>query len=341
MYANSTWPKAWALSALTASLLLANPAWADALITSGVVKLGVRDDGALNTSDPANTKYGATGLTYTVTGEDALTPGCWCEAWGVADSTSGRYGQTGASTGTENIVVESFASTATTATSVTRMEDATGPLFRVTHAFAPSASPNLYQATVTIQNIGSASTNVRYRRAMDWDVHPPTFNELTTIDKGSSSKIIFTSDDGFATGNPLAANSGILFTGNATDSGPADHGALFDFDFGAVAPGASVTFTILYGAAANQTEAMAALGAVAAEAYSLGKPDPAAAGANDGSPNTYIFGFAGVGGAPIFSGANAPAAVPVDAPAALAGTAALMGALGALALRGRRRRPRG
>jgi hypothetical protein len=99
-----------------------------------------------------------------------------------------------------------------------------------------------------------------------------------------------------------------------------------------------VTFTIFYGAAANQTEAMAALGAVSAEAYSLGKPDPVSAGANDGSPNTYIFGFAGVGGTPIAPGASGPAAVPMDAPLALGGTAALMGALGALALRRRRRR---
>lgn len=333
MTANSTWRKALTLGTLATSLMVASNAWSSALITSGVVKLGVRDDGALNIPDPASTTNGGTGLTYTVTGKDSLTPGCWCEAWGVADSLSGRWGQTGAETGTDNLVIESFNSTATTATSVTRLQDASGSLFRVTHAFAPSSSPNLYRVDVTIQNIGGASANVRYRRAMDWDVFPSEFNELTTVQKGTSSKIIFTSDDGFATGNPLAPNSGILFTGNATDSGPDDHGALFDFDFGLVAPGDSVTFTIFYGAAANQTEAMAALGSVSAEAYSLGKPDPAVAGANDGSPNTFIFGFAGVGGTPIFP-SNA---VPVDAPAALGSAAALLGALGALAL-GRRRR---
>lgn len=319
---------------LSASLTLGTSVWADALITSGVVKLGVRDDGALNVPDSSNTEWGGTGLTYTVTGKDALTPGCWCEAWGAADSLTGRWGQTGAANGTNNIVIESFASTTTTATSVTRIEDGTGALFRVTHAFAPSSSPNLYSVNVTIKNISGASTNVRYRRAMDWDVYPPTFYELTTIDKGTASKIIFTSDDGFATGNPLAPNSGILFTGNATDSGPADHGALFDFDFGTVPDGGSVSFNIFYGAAGNQSEAIAALAAVNAEAYSLGKPDPVTAGTNDGSPNTYIFGFAGVGGTPIF---GPPAAVPVDSPAALTGTAALMSMLGALALRRRRK----
>ena len=74
----------------------------------------------------------------------------------------------------------------------------------------------------------------------------------------------------------MSGSSSILFTGNAVDSGPADHGALFDFNFGSVAPGAQVKFTIFYGAAANQQAAMTALGAVGAEAYSLGKPNPAA-----------------------------------------------------------------
>ena len=321
-------------SVLVTSIFLAPPVWADALITSGVVKLGVRSDGALNISDPTSTTNRGTGLTYTVTGKDVLTPGCWCEAWGVADSLSGRWGSTGSETGTSSISLESFASTATTAKSVTLMQDGSGALFRVTHDFAPSASPNLYRVDVTIQNISGAATNVRYRRAMDWDVYPTAFQELTTIDKGSSSKIIFTSDDGFANGNPLQPNGGRLFTGNATDSGPYDHGALFDFDFGAVAPGASVTFTIYYGAAANQAEAIAALGSVRAEAYSLGKPDPAVVGTSDGSPNTFIFGFAGVGGTPIFPD---PTAVPVNQPAALAITALLLAAMGGLGL-GRRRK---
>ena len=95
-----------------------------------------------------------------------------------------------------------------------------------------------------------------------------------------------------------------------------------------------MTFTIYYGAAANQAEAIAALGSVRAEAYSLGKPDPAVVGTSDGSPNTFIFGFAGVGGTPIFPD---PTAVPVNQPAALAITALLLAAMGGLGL-GRRRK---
>lgn len=314
---------------------------AQAVIQNGNVRLGVRADGALNVNDPAalDPEWGATGITFVPSGRDALVPGCWCEAWGVADAESGRYGATGADTGTDFIQVDSFTSTATTATSVTRVVDATGALFRVTHAFTP-ASASLYKVSVTIENISAAATTVLYRRAMDWDVYPERFSELTTINAGTSSKVVFTSDDGFANGNPLSGQSSLLFTGNATDSGPADHGALFDFNFGTVAPGGKVTFTIYYGATANQAEALAALSAVNAEAYSLGKPNPNAPGASaDGSPNTYIFAFAGIGGTPVVppAGSGAVAAVPTMGSLGLILLSLVLGSAGFLPVRRQRR----
>ena len=166
-------------SCMLGGALMSPLAWGQAVIQSGDVKLGVRTDGALNVPDPGALEYDATGLTYVLNGRDALTPGCWCEAWGVADAVSSRFGSTGAETGTQNIVVDSFTSTASTATSVVRVADATGDLFRVTHAFAPSASGSLYRVDVTIENISGAATTVLYRRAMDWDVYPERFNELT------------------------------------------------------------------------------------------------------------------------------------------------------------------
>ncbi|QTD45627.1 hypothetical protein [Ottowia testudinis] len=329
------------MAALIAGTTLVSPVvLAQAVLQSGDVRLGVRADGALNVADPAalDPGYGATGITFVPSGRDALTPGCWCEAWGVADQVSSRFGSAGAETGTQNIVVESFTSTATTATSVTRVVDGTGALFRVTHAFAP-ASAALYRVNVTIENISGAPATVLYRRAMDWDVYPQRFSEMSTINMGSSPKIVFASDDGFANGNPLSGPSSLSFTGNATDNGPADHGALFDFNFGSVAPGAKVTFSIFYGAAANELAAMAALSAIGAEAYSLGKPNPDAPGAAaDGSPNTYIFAFAGIGGAPI-AGGNVEA-VPVNAPIALGLLSAAISMAGLLGTR-RKRRPGG
>jgi hypothetical protein len=82
------------------------------------------------------------------------------------------------------------------------------------------------------------------------------------------------------------------------DSGPTDHGAHFRFNFGTIAPGAKVEFTIGYGVAGNQVDALAALGSFGAEAYSLGKPseNPPGTPNTDGTPNTFIFAFKGIGG---------------------------------------------
>lgn len=305
--------------------LVAPSAFSGGLISNGTVRIGVTDYGSLVETDPGAT-HEATGIRYIPTDGEALAPGCFCEAWGVGDAVTSRQGNAGQSTGNQNIVSESFTSTATTATSVTRITDAGVDMFRVTHAFSPSAVPELFRVKVTVQNISTAAVQLRYRRAMDWDVPPTEFNELVTLYTGGSSNVVFSSDDGFASGNPFAGPSSILFTGQAVDSGPTDHGALFDFDFGTLAAGASKEFTIFYGAAATQTAAFAALSAVGAEAYSLGKPDPALTGLADGGPNTFIFGFEGVGGNPIDPSGRVNLSVPVGGPAGYA----LMGVLLAL-----------
>lgn len=140
------------------------------------------------------------------------------------------------------------------------------------------------------------------RRAMDWDVPPTEFSEYVTIQGWPADKLISSSDDGFATGNPnvplttLAGDA--VLDGNFTDSGPADHGAAFDFSFGTVASGDAEDFTIFYGAAASEADAILALSDVGAEIYSLGQPS-SVDGETLGVPNTFIFGFAGVGGTPI------------------------------------------
>ncbi len=270
--------------------LLCSPilAAAQANISNGTVRIGVRADGALMPRSVAP----ITGITYLPTGADGLTPGCLCEAWGIADATSSQSGHTGTEVGTSNITTESFASNATSATSVT---NAFGT-FRVTHSFNPSSgTANLFEVKVTIQNISAASTRVLYGRAMDFDVFPTEFDELVTLQRGTSA-VVYSSDDGFYNANPLGTDNPILFSNqDVVDSGPTDHGAHFRFDLGTLAPGASLEFTIGYGAAGSTAEATAALSAFRAEAYSLGKPSSS----NDGTPNTFIFAFRGVGGTQI------------------------------------------
>ena len=176
-----------------------------------------------------------------------------------------------------------------------------GGTFRVTHDYHPSASPNLFEAAVTIENISGSPVDARYRRVMDWDVEPTPFSEFVTVVtiEGSerAANVLFSSDDGFASANPLAGESSIRFTGDAVDSGPDDHGALFDFGFGELAPGEQVTFNIYYGAAGSEDDADAALQAVRAEVYSYGQPSTPD-GPTLGTPNTFVFAFNKVGGAP-------------------------------------------
>jgi hypothetical protein len=98
------------------------------------------------------------------------------------------------------------------------------------------------------------------------------------------------------TADPLTTPS-IEFSGDVVDHGPGDLAAAFTFDFGDLAAGATKTFTTFYGAAATETAANNALSAVGAEVYSYGQTadDP-----TTGTPNTFIFAFEGVGGAPVF-----------------------------------------
>jgi hypothetical protein len=62
--------------------------------------------------------------------------------------------------------------------------------------------------TVSIKNVsGGPVGDLRYRRVMDWDVEPTPFDEFVTIDKVTSTAVRFTSDEGFATADPLTGDS--------------------------------------------------------------------------------------------------------------------------------------
>lgn len=81
-----------------------------------------------------------------------------------------------------------------------------------------------------------------------------------------------------------------------TDVGPLDHGALFDLTFPSLAPedplfpAEQVTFTMYYGAAASETDALAAVSAVGADLYTFAQPD-VTGGAETGEPNTFIWAY--------------------------------------------------
>jgi WD40 repeat protein len=290
----------------------------DAIIGNGTVQLGLHPFGHLNvpggspslgTGSPSGPGETTVGLRFVPTNADTISPACDCEGWGVADAETGRtaYANQNELPNVNNLVVESFASSATTATSVVRDVPIEGdPSFRVTHAFAPSPeTPNLYEVTVSIENTSeSAITDLRYRRVMDWDVEPTAFNEFVTIDGTAPPELLYSSNNGFATANPLGSRTaGIPGTDlevskpedgpfePLNDAGPKDHGALFDFGFGSLPAGETKTFTFYYGGAATETAALAAIDAVGAELYSLGQPNPDLTE----ETNTFIFAYASPG----------------------------------------------
>ncbi|NNF15569.1 MAG: PEP-CTERM sorting domain-containing protein [Gammaproteobacteria bacterium] len=274
-------------------------AFGDAQINFGDTWLGVNDEGHLNVADALGVTINTsnTGLTYAPVG-DATSPGCLCEGWGVAINGTTAMHANQVAGGITNITVDSFASTASTATSVVSMTSTPG--LTITHAYQPSAAADVFEAVVTISNsTGAGVTDVRYSRAMDWDVPPTEFSEFVTIGgTATTADLLYSSDNGFANPNPLAAGdrfdrAGCGETVDFTDCGAADHGALFDFGFGDLADGEEITFSIFYGAAADEAGALAALGTIGAELFSFGQQNGDPGG---GTPATFIFAFSGVGG---------------------------------------------
>ena len=274
------------------------------IITNGTIGLGVNPEGHLNFySSVLSLGYGggsggtyAYGLRFLPTGAEATAPGCLCEGWGIGDMSTGLQGSANRdsqSPSVQNLVVESFTVTPSTAVSVVR---AAG-IYRVTHNYHPTTlTTYLYEVEVTIENISSAPRDVIYRRVMDWDVEPTPFNEYVTIQRGTATAIYRTDNNGFNAGNPFSFSSYGALNVNVVDNGPRDHGALFDFRFGILNPGQKVHFRTFYGAANNEANALLAIGAAQIEAYSLGQTSTDKIG---GTPNTFIFGFGGIGGAPV------------------------------------------
>ena len=270
-----------------------------AVIETSVVRLGVDCLAQLNTDFPGDPiGIGFMGLRFKPTGNPSTEPGCLCEGWGAADAGSGISGYANNDNDNAGLVQTGFASTPTTAVVDTDIIGPSGPAMSVRHDYHPSAVPNLFEATVTITNLTTGPLgDIRYRRVMDWDIGPTEFNEFVTLFHGTAAALIGTDTNGFDTADPLSTDGSFL-PGPVTDSGPDDHGARFDFALGPLDPGQSHVFNIYYGAAATESEALSAISIVGAETYSLGQPSTPN-GPSEGTPNTFIFAFSGVGGDPV------------------------------------------
>jgi len=296
-----------------------------AVIDNGLIMLGIHNEGHLNVPGPPDAHNGISlvGLRYFRDGGwyESTSFGSPAEGFGVSakrvsDGTE-LWGGANQDLGIENMIadpidVDTFSSSAVATAIVGKNE------MRITHEFKPSEdTKNLYQVTVTYENLLDTETltDLRYRRAMDWDIPPSPYSECVSIFFNSPpSALEYATDDGFESMNPLldVSTSGISFScpdGGVGcpvyDSGPEDHGALFQFLFKdddgnplELGPGEKLSFNIFYGAADTKKDADDALSAVGAEIATFGYP-PTEYGcdaSNPGLPNVFMFGFKGVGG---------------------------------------------
>jgi hypothetical protein len=297
-----------------AVLTMALAASGQAIISNGVIKLGINAEGHLNLDGgipSAGTGTSTVGLRFIRPfGELEYTaPGCFCEGFGVADGDGSLTGY--ANRATDGVVNLAAGATVTDGVmAVTTATATTGTKsLMVEHDYHPSAHPNLYEALVTITNVGTDPiTDLLYVRVMDWDVEPTAFSEFVSIGGLPASAVRRSHDNGFNTANPIGGDASIdpaTEDVNFSDNGPADHGAYFRFGFGALGVGEEKTFSIFYGATESEAAALAALAAVGAEVFSFGKPN---IGGDGGDPDldtgdpgysVAIFAFKGVGGTPV------------------------------------------
>jgi hypothetical protein len=296
-----------------ALILTAGTGVAQAVINNGTIRMGIRQFGDLNTgSAPQVTGTGTVGLRLiTAAGDyESTADGCTCEGWGVGIRSGGTVttwgGANSAVGGNTNLTAISFTSTASTATSTVRL---TAGGLTISHAYAPSSVPNLYQVTVTITNTsGAVIPDVVYRRVMDWDISPTQFNENVRISGWGATNLIGSGSNGFLSAKPLDLTGSVngctiggACNANFETTTGDDRGSFFDFSFGALAAGESKTFETFYGASTSLTGILTALGTVGAEVYTAawcagtGGTGPTACAGKNG-PAVFAYGFKGVGG---------------------------------------------
>jgi YVTN family beta-propeller protein len=299
------------------------------VLKSATVGIGINQLGNLNVLNQSPSSGGTTtyGLRRLITNNEFTGSGCPCEGWGVVgflNTTTSWRAWADQGTGSSNALMQllHFVTTSNTATSTILIGPAVSPTLELINTYSQVPGvPDLWQDRVTIRNLNtSPMADIGYRRLVDWDIEPTAQRELVTIQGSGSPSLTGASFDGFTSGvsndgddsaDPLSSFDGIIppcsapslcaplpKNTNLNRFGPFDQGAQFNLDLhsilpgGSLAPGTAISFNVYLGAAANQALAFTDLGHVGVQAYSLGEPSST----GDGSPNTAILGFSGIGG---------------------------------------------
>src|SRR5215471_308156 len=140
-----------AVGTLAPGTVLAQIAPSSAVISNGTVTLGVGSDAGVAQSRP--------GFQFTATSAEGFAALCACAGWSMSVDGSPLAAS-----------IESFTFTALGAISTMRLTDpARGIDLRVIHDFHPvDGSPNLYELTVTVINLGTAPVQPLYARQFSW-----------------------------------------------------------------------------------------------------------------------------------------------------------------------------
>lgn len=130
-----------------------------AIITNGIIKLGVRNSGNLNVPGGVQSVQGSTlvGLRFLTGGLefDSTVAVCPCEGWGASavridNSVISGFASTSEQFPGKGLTVQSFTFDGTSATSIVT---AGGGNLQITHSYSPATeSPNLYKGVVTYKN---------------------------------------------------------------------------------------------------------------------------------------------------------------------------------------------
>ena len=237
-------------------------------------------------------------------GNDATSPGCLCEGWGApTPARRHRLRERLERRRRQRMTVESF-----TLHGVHRR------LGREHPEHVPAGDAELPPVAADAEPLRGHGhdrehqrrtplADIRYRRVMDWDIEPTAFSEYVTIERrqrvASSSSTATTASQ---TANPLGPRtrpSGAHRRLHGRTARPTT--ARSSTSASALSrPARARRSTSTTAPPATETDALTAVNAVGAEVYSLGQPSTPD-GPTLGTPNTFIFAFAGVGGAAIFS----------------------------------------
>ncbi|HXN49019.1 MAG TPA: hypothetical protein VN893_20370, partial [Bryobacteraceae bacterium] len=171
-------------------------------------------------------------------GFDPLAPGTPRDSWGVTANGSSNYAdQTYYGTGGVSSTVTLGANSATVTTTTT-----IGLQVKQVYQFA--ASGNILEIKTTLTNVGDLlATGVGFQRDVDWDVTPTEFGE-NSFGHAVTGNVVDSSYYGFESPDPLDAYGASCAAGcNQTG----DLGGGIKLGLANLAPGASESFTYLYG----------------------------------------------------------------------------------------------